>query len=160
MTNVFAEDVPYHLKCTASDLKTSIELTSTKGRMVFVYTNYDGKDFFPLYNGVVTTKNLANIKAAKKLYADSFQTIEFSWPIEECIVSDTDSLIVKCLKNAEVKYPINTKVKTSSFQTSINTEQTFNFSYEKLNVRFILNAQDKNFEISIPIQKDRCQLGL
>lgn len=146
----------FHMICTAADVKSSIEITSTNDKMVFSYINNAGKKYFPLYSGVVTAQTLPYLKTAKYALSNLGPKIEFSWPLDQCTINEDQLYLVKCMKNAVVTFPKHTGLRANSFSTSLINEQTFSFSYEKLSVRFILMVDNKNYEIAIPFSKERC----
>jgi len=148
----------YQLTCQSSDMKSSINIKTQNDRYVFTYTNSAGKDFFPLYTGLVTAETLPHLKMAKKKLSGFERSIEFSWPVENCLIKAEQPYILKCFKEAEVKLPENLSLRLNSFSTSLHQAQSFAFSYEKLSVRFILTSEDQNFEISIPFSKERCKV--
>lgn len=152
----YAKADTYHMACTSADLKSSIEITNTNDKMFFRYTNTAGKKFFPLYSGMVTAQTIPHLKSAKHALSDIGPKIEFSWPIDQCVVNEDQLYLVKCMKSPIVTSPKNSTIRTNSFSTSLINEQTFAFSYEKLSVRFILIVDNKNFEIAIPFSKERC----
>lgn len=146
----------FQMSCTSADLKSSIEITTTNDRMLFSYTNNAGKKYFPLYSGIVTAQTIPHLKSAKYALSDLGPKIEFSWPLEQCTIRDDQLYLVKCMKSPVVTFPRNTTLRANSFSTSLINEQTFSFSYEKLNVKFILVVDGKNYEIAIPFSKERC----
>jgi len=152
----YAKADTYHMACVSADLQSSIEISTIDNRMVFTYINNGGKKLFPLYSGVVTSQLLPHLKSAKSAFSDIGPKIEFSWPVEKCLVSDNSLYLIKCLNGSEVKVPPDTDLRANSFSTSIVQEQTFSFTYEKMNIRFILVKDNKNYEISIPFSKERC----
>jgi hypothetical protein len=150
----------YHLSCIAPDLKSSLNIGIINQRLVLTYINLEGNKDFPLYSGVVTKKTMAHIKSAKNNLNEINQKLELSWPIEDCRVHQDQMYLIKCSQNAEVAFPKRTKLTANSLTTSITSEQTFSFTYEKLNFSFNLLIGSKNFIISIPFSKERCQISL
>ncbi len=157
-SNLLAEQ--YHLSCLSSDTKSSITIKTQNDRYIFTYTNTAGKNFFPLYSGIVTAETLPHLKIAKKKFSNFEGRIEFSWPVENCFIKADHPYILKCFKEAEVNLPSDLALRLNSFSTSLINEQSFSFSYEKLNIRFILTSENQNFEISIPFSKERCKVAV
>lgn len=153
----FAQGVDYHLGCISPDLRVKADIVSVKDRMVFTYTNAAGKENFPIYNGIVTNGNFSYLKKVRRALSELDGKIQMSWPIEACSIDDKNMFIVACRGNPRLDYPEDSELVAASFYTSIITEQTINFSYENLRFRFILNAHDGKFEISIPFPKDQCK---
>lgn len=131
----------YHLSCVSSDLKSAIDIRSLNDKMIFSYTNKEGKKYFPLYSGVVTAKIIPYLKSVRNAVSDIGSKVEFSMPLDQCSVGHQQPYLIKC---------------SNAFSTSLSTEQTFSFSYEKVNVKFTLVVDNKNYEISIPFSKERC----
>jgi hypothetical protein len=158
ITSAQAEN--YHLSCIAADLKSSIEITSSKDRMIFSYKNKEGKKYFPLYNGIVTASSLSHLKSAKHALHEIDNELSFSWPIENCSIRNEELFLAKCSSDADVILPARSGLKANTFSTSLIAEQSFSFIYEKLSFRFILHVDNDSYEILIPFSKERCQVSL
>ncbi|MFP5386196.1 MAG: hypothetical protein ACLGHN_08965 [Bacteriovoracia bacterium] len=116
--------------------------------------HHNGMKYMPIYTGMTTPNDLATLAEKANDFAKLGDHYIFRWPLANCKREDSD--IMGCSGGAS-EFEVNgTKVKPWGMYTKrIHTESDI-FSYEQVEVSFLLEIDGKNHSFSMQYAKGEC----
>jgi hypothetical protein len=151
-------DVTYQLYCTGNRGKVAVLIEKIESKIRFTYTNIEGKNDFPIYEGVVTPSSMPFIKMAQKELSVIDNKLILEWNIEQCNKPTDNSKIISCDGEAKLIFPEKAKIKSFDFFTSVVEEKTPTFTYEIFKIRLGLDSENMHYLATMPFDPSNCSV--
>ena len=148
----------YQLFCMGNRGAVQVLLERNAKNTRLTYTNIGGKSDFPIYEGVVTPKTLYFIKYAESDLGIIDTKLIIEWKNEQCTRLSENSMIIACNGEADIVYPINSKLKSYDFFTSMINEQLQMATYQIFKFNIGIDSENFHYLSSMPFDPKECQM--
>lgn len=156
-SNIFSEETTnYLLYCQGNSGKIAVEFYIANDKAILSYYNAEGRNSFPVFEGVVTQNAVPIINAAFSELAPIDNRLVLQWDAKNCQIKNPHEKIFQCNGRGEVIYPENSNLESFILNSTMATEEGFNFSHEVFRIRLGLDSPNLHYSIVMPLNPEHC----
>lgn len=147
---------PNNFSVACETRQARVTVWSEEDNVLMRFRNPEGFENFPLFEGVVTSRNLFLLKNALEDLKIFKSDITVRWQRDQCERDLSRPFLLACRGQGKILEPLVNGVETYTLSTQVDKQEILASSFETVKFNWVVSVNGRHHFITFPFAKETC----